>query len=88
MSLETKLPESVKCSKVDMEEIAVRFAPVLQKYYDSFQHLKPETDKEKILALQIKFGRSQFQAYGNGETLEMERKALEFVYLIEEGLVR
>jgi len=88
MALEEKLPEPVKSTEVDLAEILTRFSPILQEYYDSFQHLKPETDKEKILALQIKLGRGEFHVYGGGETLEMERIASEYTYLIKKGLIK
>jgi len=88
MSLDKALLKPVDSSEVPMEEILNRFAPVLQEYYDSFRNLKPETDKEKILALQIRLGRGAIKVYGGGETLETQRNALEYVYLMKMGLIK
>jgi len=87
-TLEKEVLKPVKSSEVPMDEILKRFDPVLQKYYGSFNHLKPETDKEKILALRIMLGRGDFHVYGGGETLEKERTALEYTYLTKLGLIK
>jgi len=59
----------------------------LRRYYAGHDlDITLATDRERILALQIKLGRMNFSAYGGGETDAMETRALEHVLLSENGI--
>ena len=88
MGLEKKLIPPVDSSSTDLKDALKRFAPVLERYYESFDRVQPKTAREKILALQIKVGRGQFHTYGGGETTKMQLAALEYVYLVQEGFIK
>jgi len=80
------MSERIDGSKVDMAEVSKRFAPILQEYYDSL-HIRPDTIREKILAIQQFLGEGGFCVYGGGETPEIELTALEHIFLFKRGLV-
>lgn len=59
----------------------------LKDYYaEHGLEISEATNREKILALQIRLGPMNFSAYGGGETDAMETRALEHVFLIENGI--
>lgn len=68
----------------EFEGVAYQF---LKDYYAGHDLvIEDATDRERILALQIKLGRVSFSAYGGGETDAMETRALEHVLLTENGI--
>jgi len=57
---------------------------VLNTYYGRFQ-VQDKGPREKIDALQRHIGPRQFFAFGGGETIEMELRSNERVYLLLNG---
>lgn len=71
---------------MDVVEVFATFDAEIQKYYEACDP-RPNTDKEKILALQRELGQTQFMAYGGGETESMELRAMEYAFLVMKGIV-